>query len=40
MQRAVVIIKGPGLGRDAALRAIARSGILLRFIRDVTQAIS
>lgn len=36
MQRAVVIIKGPGLGRDAALRAIARSGILLRFIRDVT----
>ncbi|AES64404.1 ribosomal protein S11 [Medicago truncatula] len=40
MQRAVVIIKGPGLGRDAALRAIARSGILLRFIRDVTQAIN
>nr|YP_010832726.1 ribosomal protein S11 [Astragalus flexus]WFG52468.1 ribosomal protein S11 [Astragalus flexus]WFG52544.1 ribosomal protein S11 [Astragalus flexus]WFG52620.1 ribosomal protein S11 [Astragalus flexus] len=36
MQRAEVIIKGPGLGRDAALRAICRSGILLRFIRDVT----
>ena len=36
MQRAEVMIKGPGLGRDAALRAIRRSGILLRFIRDVT----
>ncbi|GFP92611.1 30S ribosomal protein s11 chloroplastic, partial [Phtheirospermum japonicum] len=28
MQRAEVMIKGPGLGRDAALRAIRRSGIL------------
>ncbi|RYQ84040.1 hypothetical protein Ahy_B10g102922 [Arachis hypogaea] len=27
---------GPGLGRDAALRAIRRSGILLNFIRDIT----
>ncbi|KAL4023474.1 hypothetical protein IC575_017231 [Cucumis melo] len=36
MQRAEVMIKGPGLGRDAALRAIRRSGILLSFIRDVT----
>nr|YP_009407289.1 ribosomal protein S11 [Drosera regia]ASA46251.1 ribosomal protein S11 [Drosera regia] len=36
MQRAEVRIKGPGLGRDAALRAIRRSGILLSFIRDVT----
>lgn len=36
MQRAGVMIKGPGLGRDAALRAIRRSGILLTFIRDVT----
>nr|YP_007890300.1 ribosomal protein S11 [Cistanche deserticola]AFZ99584.1 ribosomal protein S11 [Cistanche deserticola]QIQ22796.1 ribosomal protein S11 [Cistanche deserticola]QIQ22820.1 ribosomal protein S11 [Cistanche salsa] len=36
MQRAEVMIKGPGLGRDAALRAIRRSGILLTFIRDVT----
>nr|AMC32404.1 ribosomal protein S11 [Vicia villosa] len=40
MQRAEVRIKGPGLGRDAALRAILRasrrSGILLRVIRDVT----
>nr|VDD65791.1 unnamed protein product [Brassica oleracea] len=31
MQRAEVRIKGPGLGRDAALRAIRRSGILLSF---------
>ncbi|KAL2224756.1 UNVERIFIED_CONTAM: DNA-directed RNA polymerase subunit alpha [Sesamum indicum] len=34
MQRAEVMIKGPGLGRDAALRAIRRSGILLTFVRD------
>nr|YP_009994485.1 ribosomal protein S11 [Cuscuta pedicellata]QNP08632.1 ribosomal protein S11 [Cuscuta pedicellata] len=36
MLRAEVFIKGPGLGRDAALRAIHRSGLLLTFIRDVT----
>lgn len=36
MQRAEVMIKGPGLGRDAALRAIRRSGILFNFIRDIT----
>nr|YP_010028188.1 ribosomal protein S11 [Arnebia euchroma]QOS48545.1 ribosomal protein S11 [Arnebia euchroma]UWM17598.1 ribosomal protein S11 [Arnebia euchroma]UWM18114.1 ribosomal protein S11 [Arnebia euchroma]UWM18200.1 ribosomal protein S11 [Arnebia euchroma]UWM18974.1 ribosomal protein S11 [Arnebia euchroma] len=36
MQRAEVMIKGPGLGRDAALRAIRGSGILLTFVRDVT----
>jgi small subunit ribosomal protein S11 len=36
MKRADVMIKGPGLGRDAALRAIRRSGIRLTFIRDVT----
>ncbi|KAI3858769.1 hypothetical protein MKX03_033722 [Papaver bracteatum] len=36
MQRAKVMIKGPGLGRDATLRAIRRSGILLSFVRDVT----
>ncbi|ESW33153.1 hypothetical protein PHAVU_001G047500 [Phaseolus vulgaris] len=36
MQRAEIMIKGPGLGRDATLRAIRRSGILLNFIRDVT----
>ncbi|CAK8576747.1 unnamed protein product [Lathyrus sativus] len=36
MQRADVSIKGPGRGRDAALRVIVRNGILLNVIRDVT----
>nr|YP_010974718.1 ribosomal protein S11 [Korthalsella rubra]WNR57295.1 ribosomal protein S11 [Korthalsella rubra] len=36
MQRAKIMIKGPGLGRDASLRAIRRSGILLSFVQDVT----
>lgn len=36
MKRAEVRIKGPGVGRDAALRVICRSGIVLSFIRDVT----
>nr|YP_010581435.1 ribosomal protein S11 [Triphyophyllum peltatum]UZT27840.1 ribosomal protein S11 [Triphyophyllum peltatum] len=36
LQRAGVMIKGPGVGRDAALRAIRRRGILLSFVRDVT----
>nr|YP_009516530.1 ribosomal protein S11 [Malania oleifera]AYE40928.1 ribosomal protein S11 [Malania oleifera]QEI59672.1 ribosomal protein S11 [Malania oleifera] len=36
MQQAEVVIKGPGLGRDAALRTIRRSSILLSFVRDVT----
>nr|YP_010471594.1 ribosomal protein S11 [Gastrodia shimizuana]YP_010471613.1 ribosomal protein S11 [Gastrodia sp. Jin 38054]UVG40952.1 ribosomal protein S11 [Gastrodia shimizuana]UVG40971.1 ribosomal protein S11 [Gastrodia sp. Jin 38054] len=36
IKQAEVMIKGPGIGRDAALRAICRNVILLRFIRDVT----
>nr|YP_009422427.1 ribosomal protein S11 [Burmeistera sodiroana]AQS80768.1 ribosomal protein S11 [Burmeistera sodiroana] len=36
MQRAEVLIKGPGIGRDAALRAISKSGIRLTFVRDIT----
>ncbi|KAK2642000.1 hypothetical protein Ddye_023763 [Dipteronia dyeriana] len=36
MQRVEVMIKGLGLERDATLRAIRRSGILLSFVRDVT----
>nr|AEX37338.1 ribosomal protein S11 [Arbutus unedo] len=36
MQRAEVMIKGPGRGRDAALRTIGRSGIRLTCVRDVT----
>ncbi|KAE9587493.1 30S ribosomal protein S11 [Lupinus albus] len=34
MQRTEVMIKGPDIRRDATLRAIRRSGILLKFIRD------
>nr|YP_010171457.1 ribosomal protein S11 [Gaultheria griffithiana]YP_010691956.1 ribosomal protein S11 [Gaultheria pyrolifolia]ARO79168.1 ribosomal protein S11 [Gaultheria bryoides]ARO79239.1 ribosomal protein S11 [Gaultheria cardiosepala]ARO79645.1 ribosomal protein S11 [Gaultheria dolichopoda]ARO80252.1 ribosomal protein S11 [Gaultheria marronina]ARO80305.1 ribosomal protein S11 [Gaultheria minuta]ARO80384.1 ribosomal protein S11 [Gaultheria nivea]ARO81147.1 ribosomal protein S11 [Gaultheria trichophylla len=33
---AKVMIKGPGRGRDAALRTIYKSGIRLTYIRDVT----
>nr|YP_009113537.1 ribosomal protein S11 [Bowenia serrulata]AFR13713.1 ribosomal protein S11 [Bowenia serrulata]BAL03688.1 ribosomal protein S11 [Bowenia serrulata] len=36
MERAEVMISGPGPGRDTALRAIRRSGVLLSFVRDVT----
>nr|AUT83734.1 ribosomal protein S11 [Geranium pyrenaicum] len=36
MQRASVLIKGIGRGRDAALRAIFRSRVRLRLIRDIT----
>nr|YP_010173457.1 ribosomal protein S11 [Medicago sauvagei]QSJ48689.1 ribosomal protein S11 [Medicago sauvagei] len=36
MQRAEVIIKGSGLGRDAAVRVITRSSILVRSMRDVS----
>nr|AZN62282.1 ribosomal protein S11 [Echinocodon lobophyllus] len=36
MQRAKVLIKGAGLGRDAALRAILKKGVRVTFVRDVT----
>ena len=36
MKLAEVLIKGPGPGRDGALRAIHRSGIRLKFVRDVS----
>nr|YP_009705084.1 ribosomal protein S11 [Morina longifolia]YP_010586892.1 ribosomal protein S11 [Morina chinensis]YP_010882273.1 ribosomal protein S11 [Morina nepalensis]UFR81949.1 ribosomal protein S11 [Morina chlorantha]QFQ34292.1 ribosomal protein S11 [Morina longifolia]UZZ44977.1 ribosomal protein S11 [Morina chinensis]WID87187.1 ribosomal protein S11 [Morina nepalensis] len=36
MKRANVMIKGPGLGRDAALQALRKSSIRLTSIRDVT----
>nr|YP_009441032.1 ribosomal protein S11 [Adenophora divaricata]ARO35009.1 ribosomal protein S11 [Adenophora divaricata] len=36
MKRAEVMIKGPGLGRDTALRAIQRSRIRIIFVKDVT----
>ncbi|KAK7297241.1 hypothetical protein VNO77_48713 [Canavalia gladiata] len=34
MQRAEVMIKGPGLGRDAALRAIRRSGSISKGVAN------
>nr|YP_009920287.1 ribosomal protein S11 [Adiantum nelumboides]YP_010341231.1 ribosomal protein S11 [Adiantum reniforme var. sinense]QMQ99247.1 ribosomal protein S11 [Adiantum nelumboides]QOH99658.1 ribosomal protein S11 [Adiantum reniforme var. sinense]UNZ94128.1 ribosomal protein S11 [Adiantum reniforme var. sinense] len=36
MKQAEVMMSGPGPGRDTALRAIRRSGIILSFVRDVT----
>nr|YP_010474878.1 ribosomal protein S11 [Corydalis decumbens]UVH69165.1 ribosomal protein S11 [Corydalis decumbens] len=36
MQRAEVMIKGPGPGRDAAFRAILKSRIRVSLVRDVT----
>nr|YP_009111608.1 ribosomal protein S11 [Erodium gruinum]AHH80619.1 ribosomal protein S11 [Erodium gruinum] len=36
MRRAIVLIKGIGRGRDAALRAICKSGVRLHLIRDIT----
>nr|YP_009414762.1 ribosomal protein S11 [Platycodon grandiflorus]ARR27767.1 ribosomal protein S11 [Platycodon grandiflorus]UBK12166.1 ribosomal protein S11 [Platycodon grandiflorus]UXO94464.1 ribosomal protein S11 [Platycodon grandiflorus]WCD61557.1 ribosomal protein S11 [Platycodon grandiflorus] len=39
MKRALVLIKGVGLGRDAALRVIYKNykkGLRLTFVRDVT----
>nr|ATG25880.1 ribosomal protein S11 [Monopsis debilis var. debilis] len=36
LKRAEVLIKGAGLGRDAALRAIRKSGIRVTLVRDVT----
>ncbi|KAI3927294.1 hypothetical protein MKW92_032148 [Papaver armeniacum] len=36
MKGAKVMIKGPGLGRDVALRAIRRSGVRISIVRDIT----
>nr|QXU76285.1 ribosomal protein S11 [Dicranopteris pedata] len=36
MKQAEVLVSGPGPGRDTALRAIRRSGIILSLVRDVT----
>lgn len=36
MRTVGVYIKGPGSGREAALRAIATSGFRIAFIRDIT----
>nr|YP_010216182.1 ribosomal protein S11 [Pteris multifida]UBR42915.1 ribosomal protein S11 [Pteris multifida] len=36
LKQAEVMMSGPGPGRDTALRAIRRSGVILSFVRDVT----
>jgi len=36
MRQLAVHVKGPGAGREAALRALATSGLKLTMIRDVT----
>ncbi len=36
VKNVAVMIKGPGSGRESALRAIAASGINVTFIRDIT----
>ncbi|KAH7436902.1 hypothetical protein KP509_05G042000 [Ceratopteris richardii] len=36
MKQVEVMMNGPGPGRDTALRAIRRSGIVIIFVRDVT----
>ncbi|MCI0396808.1 MAG: 30S ribosomal protein S11 [Chloroflexi bacterium] len=36
MQEAEVIVKGPGPGREAAIRALTSSGLQIRSISDVT----
>jgi small subunit ribosomal protein S11 len=32
----VVMVKGPGAGRESALRAIASAGLKISLIKDVT----
>ena len=36
MRQVVVLVKGPGAGRESALRAIQSSGLKISVIRDVT----
>lgn len=36
MQKADVFIKGPGLGRDAAIRALKNSGLQILSLSDIT----
>lgn len=36
VQTVEVFIKGPGVGRDAALRAIRNSGLVISMIADIT----
>lgn len=36
MRSAVVLVKGPGSGREAALRAVASAGLRVTLVKDVT----
>lgn len=36
MRSVIVHVKGPGVGRESALRAIANSGLKISYIRDIT----
>ena len=36
LKNVVVLVKGPGAGRESALRAIAAAGLKITMIRDVT----
>ncbi|MDD5306322.1 MAG: 30S ribosomal protein S11 [Deltaproteobacteria bacterium] len=36
MRQVVVLVKGPGAGRESALRALQTSGLKITLIRDVT----
>jgi|SRR5215470_7841965 small subunit ribosomal protein S11 len=36
MRSAVVLVKGPGSGREAALRALAAAGLKITLVKDVT----
>jgi small subunit ribosomal protein S11 len=36
MQEAEIIVKGPGPGRESAIRAVASAGLSIRSISDVT----
>jgi small subunit ribosomal protein S11 len=36
MQEVDVVVKGPGPGREAAVRALSRSGLRVRVITDIT----
>jgi small subunit ribosomal protein S11 len=36
MSQAKVIVKGPGAGRETAIRGLQESGLTMTFIRDIT----
>lgn len=36
MRSAVVLVRGPGAGREAALRAVAAAGLKVTLVKDVT----